>query len=105
VTEPTLTIQATPNLAGGYMSTKPRGVFVGVGMTIEGTFVIPDGGPPLVHKASSWRTPNMAVFREEGAEIADVYQDMAMTGYDRFAHSFLKHVFKEPPNAGEAPPK
>jgi hypothetical protein len=80
-------------------------VFVGVGMTIEGTFVIPDGGPPLVHKASSWRTPNMAVFREEGAEIADVYQDMAMTGYDRFAHSFLKHVFKEPPNAGEAPPK
>lgn len=96
VTEPTLFIEHTPNMAGGYMNTRPRGVYVGVGMMIKATFIVPDDGPSLSVKASSWKTPSTTVMRTEGSTVADVYEEMAEGGYDRFLRTFMTYLFKKP---------
>ena len=44
---PTLRIEYAPEMAGGYMSPKPRGVFVGVGMMFKSSFQIPGDNQPL----------------------------------------------------------
>lgn len=92
---PTLWIEHSPNLAGGYMSTRPRGVFVGVGMMFLATFAIPGGSDPVVVKASTWRVPDARVLKEDGKTVADVYDDMVVPGYERFQKEFLDYWFSD----------
>jgi hypothetical protein len=88
---PTLVVEYAPEMAGGYMSPKPRGVFVGVGMMFKATFHVP-GGSPLEFKSSQWRTPNPLVMMEEGKGVADVYEKMASDGFDRFMKAFAQYL-------------
>jgi hypothetical protein len=85
---PTLLIEYSPEMAGGYMSPKPRGVFVGVGMTFKATFSIPGDSQPLEYKSSQWRTPNPLILKLEGTTVADVYERMAADGFDKFTKGF-----------------
>jgi hypothetical protein len=78
-------------MAGGYMSPKPRGVFVGVGMMFKATFNVP-GGSPLEFKSSQWRTPNPLVMMDEGKGVADVYEKMASDGFDKFMKAFALYL-------------
>ncbi len=87
--EPTLFIEYSPEMAGGYMSPKPRGVFVGVGMTFKASFQIPKDSQPLELKSSQWRAPNPQILRNEGTTVADVYERMAADGFTKFGKDFL----------------
>ena len=88
-TEPTLFVDYTPEMAGGYMSDKPRGVFVGVGMTFKASFQIPNDDQPLELKSSLWRAPNPIILKHEGTTVADVYEKMASESFARFTKDFL----------------
>jgi len=92
-TEPTLFVEYSPDMAGGYMSPKPRGVFVGVGLTFKASFVVPEDGEPLEYKYSLWRVPNAKILEQEGTTVADVYEKMASDAFDRFVKGFLATIF------------
>ncbi len=87
-TEPTLSVEYAPELAGGYMSPKPRGVFVGVGMTFKASFQIPGDDQPLEVKSSLWRAPTPQVLRDPGTSVSDVYDKMAGDGFAKFVKDF-----------------
>lgn len=95
-TEPTLFVEYMPEMAGGYMSPKPRGVFVGVGMMFKASFQIPGDSQPLESKSSFWRMPNAKILEGEGATVADVYEKMASDGFDRFLKTFIGYVLAKP---------
>jgi hypothetical protein len=88
VTEPTLILDYAPEMAGGYMCPKPRGVFVGVGMMFKASFQIPGDDQPLELKDSLWRTPNPQILKNEGTTVADVYEKMAGDGFAKFEKDF-----------------
>ena len=88
-TEPTLFVDYSPEMAGGYMSDKPRGVFVGVGMTFKASFMIPKDAQPFEMKSSLWRAPNPMILRNEGTSVADIYEKMAGESFARFTKDFL----------------
>jgi hypothetical protein len=88
-TEPTLYVDYTPEMAGGYMSDKPRGVFVGVGMTFKASFQIPKDAQPLELKSSLWRAPSPGILKNTGTTVADVYEKMAGESFSRFTRDFL----------------
>jgi hypothetical protein len=87
--EPTLVVEYAPEMAGGFMSPKPRGVFVGVGMMFKAAFTIPGDPQSLEYKSSQWRAPNPLILQHEGTTVADVYERMAADGFDKFTKGFL----------------
>jgi hypothetical protein len=87
--EPTLYVEYIPEMAGGYMSDKPRGVFVGVGMTFKASFQLPKDNQPLEMKSSLWRAPSPGILRNVGTTVADVYEKMAGESFARFTRDFL----------------
>lgn len=93
---PTLYVEYSPEMAGGYMSPKPRGVFVGVGMMFKASFQIPGDGQPLESRSSFWRMPNAKILEGEGATVADVYEKMASDGFDRFLKTFTGYLLAKP---------
>ncbi|HVW27647.1 MAG TPA: hypothetical protein VHC69_19915 [Polyangiaceae bacterium] len=88
-TEPTLFVDYSPEMAGGYMSDKPRGVFVGVGMTFKASFQIPKDAQPLEMKSSLWRAPSPLILKNQGTTVADVYEKMAGESFAKFTKDFL----------------
>jgi hypothetical protein len=95
-TEPTLFVEYVPEMSGGYMSPKPRGVFVGLGMFFKTSFRIPGDGQPLESKYSFWRMPNAKILEAEGATVADVYEKMATDGFDKFLKGFTGFLLGKP---------
>jgi hypothetical protein len=95
-TEPTIYVEYLPEMSGGYMSPKPRGVFVGVGMMFRTSFRIPGDGQPLESKYSFWRMPNAKILEGEGATVADVYEKMATDGFDKFVKGFTGFLLGKP---------
>jgi hypothetical protein len=93
---PTLLVLSESHMSGGYMSRKPRGVFVGVGMKFSAEFVIPGDSKPLRIQSSTWRVPNAQILKEDGAKIADVYEAMAKYGYEKFQRRVLEYFFANP---------
>jgi hypothetical protein len=89
---PTLFVEYAPEMAGGYMSQKPRGVFVGVGMMFRASFQIPGDSAPLEYRSSQWRVPNALVMSEPGTGVGDVYEKMAADGFDKFIKGFATYV-------------
>ena len=79
-----------------YMSPKPRGVFVGIGMMFKASFQIPGDAQPLESKSSFWRMPNAKILEGEGATVADVYEKMASDGFDRFLKTFIGYLLGKP---------
>jgi hypothetical protein len=90
---PTMFILSETHMSGGYMSRKPRGVFVGVGLKFLAQFVIPGDSKRLKVETSTWRSPNPNLLKEDGAKIGDVYESMARFGYERFQRKLLETFF------------
>lgn len=91
-TVPTLYVDYSPEMSGGFMSPKPRGVFVGIGMTFKATFRIPGDAQPLEYKFSAWRAPNPLILKNEGAKIADVYERIASDSFEKFLKGFSQLI-------------
>jgi len=100
---PTIFIEHSVEMSGAYLSAKPRGVFVGLGMIFDVTFRIPDEGKPQRFRVSIWRSPDPSVARgETDAFEAAVYEAMAQGGFSQFAHKYLATFFvKGEPKSSE----
>lgn len=92
-TLPTLLIEHSAGAAGVYLSKKPRGVFVGLGLVFNSSFVIPDAGKPLEFRSSWWRVPDLKLMQGDGASVQDLYTHMAEEGFQRFTSAYLAHYF------------
>jgi hypothetical protein len=96
VTKPTLVITHRAELSGAFMSKKPRGVFVGLGMTVRSAFIIPGDDQPLNFKFSAWLSPDMKVWEQTGATVKDVYEALAREGLSRYEKRQLQFLLKTP---------
>lgn len=96
VERPTLVITHRDELSGAFMSKKPRGAFVGLGLTVRSTFLIPGDDQPLVFKFSAWLPPDLKKWEEPGTTAKDVYEALAMDGLTRFSKKQLSFLLKAP---------
>ncbi len=96
VTKPTLVINHRSELSGAFMHKKPRGVFVGLGLTMRSLLIIPDDDQPLSFKFSAWLAPDMKVWEAVGATPKDVYEALAREGMSRFQKKQLAFFLRAP---------
>ncbi len=91
---PTMFIEHSVEMSGAsYLSSNPRGVFVGLGMLFEVTFRIPDDAKPQKWRLSAWRPPDTTVPKGEGPFEGAVYEAMASEGFSQFAQRYLATFF------------
>ena len=96
VTVPTMFIDYVAEWDGGLKtSDKPRGVFAGVGYSLDGSFRIPDDSakPLRIKPGIIWRGP-----RFEGMDAIDkpeekIYADMATGAFEQFGKKLLGTLF------------
>jgi hypothetical protein len=96
VSRPTLVITHRAELSGAFMSKKPRGVFVGLGLMVRSAFIIPGDDQALNFKFSAWLSPDMKVWEAVGAKPKDVYEALAREGLSRYEKKQLAFFFKTP---------
>jgi hypothetical protein len=96
VKKPTLLITHRDEMSGAFMSKKPRGVFVGLGLTVRSAFLIPGDDQPLVFKFSAWLPPDLKKWEEPGTTPKELYEALAMDGLNRFTKKQLAFLLKAP---------
>jgi hypothetical protein len=95
---PTMFIDHTVETSGAlYPSTRPKGIFAGIGFGFEVNWLIPGVSRPYQMRTSVWRPPRPRAAKGapdpvEGA----VYEAMAQEAYSRFTRRYLTPFF---PNA------
>ncbi|RYZ08450.1 MAG: hypothetical protein EOO73_08365 [Myxococcales bacterium] len=94
--KPTLLITHRDEMSGAFMSKKPRGAFVGLGLTVRSAFLIPGDDQPLVFKFSAWLPPDLKKWEEPGATPKDLYEALAMDGFGRYSKKQLAFLLKAP---------
>jgi hypothetical protein len=94
--QPTLLITHRDEMSGAFMSKKPRGAFVGLGLTVRSALIIPGDDQPLVFKFSAWLPPDLKKWEEPGATPKDVYESLAKDGLSRYTKKQLAFLFKVP---------
>ncbi|MDF3068196.1 MAG: hypothetical protein K0R38_3797 [Polyangiaceae bacterium] len=96
VTKPTLLITHKDAMSGAFMSKKPRGAFVGLGLTVRSAFLIPGDDQPLVFKFSAWLPPDLKKWEEPGTTTEQMYEALAMDGLGRYSKKQLSFLLKAP---------
>lgn len=96
VEKPTLVITHRTELSGAFMSKKPRGAFVGMGVTVRSALIIPGDGQPLTLKFSAWLPPDLKRWEQPGATPKDVYEALGRDALERFGKRQLAFLFKAP---------
>lgn len=89
---PTLLVEYVVGGAGIYLSRKPRGVVVGVGLVFDAKFTLPDSAESLEFKSSSWKVPDLAGTGE--VTVAGVYEGLATEGFERFLRLYSAEYFR-----------
>lgn len=102
VEHPTLFVTHRPVLSGGYTTKAPRGVYVGVGFMVFTSFVIPDHDKPLnIKKQSWWLPPDVTQIWRDELTPAQVYDDRAREGFNRYVDKLLSILDPKVPSEGE----
>ncbi|MDB4943122.1 MAG: hypothetical protein JWP97_2656 [Labilithrix sp.] len=101
---PTLFVTHSAEWSGlTYVSTKPRGSYVGVGFPFEAVFVIPGDAKPLKLKWETSKQAPLHVLKEEdllpGPAEEKVYETMASEAFDQFGGKVLGLFFAKEPAA------
>ena len=96
VERPTLVITHRDELSGAFMSKKPRGAFVGLGLTVRSALIIPGDDQPLAFKFSAWLPPDLKKWEEPGTTPQDIYEALAKEGLSRYTKKQLAFFFKVP---------
>jgi hypothetical protein len=96
VTKPTLVITHRDELSGGFMSKKPRGIFVGLGLTVRSVLLIPGDDQPLAFKFSAWLGPDLKKWEQPGTTPKDIYETLAHDGFSKYEKKQLAYLFKTP---------
>jgi hypothetical protein len=95
VTVPTVFVEyALEMSAAAYLSYKPRGVYVGLGLTAEPAFRLPDDAKPLRYKFSAWRPPDLNPKKLEPPYEQNVYEAMGLAAYTQLSKGYLGFFFK-----------
>lgn len=90
---PTLIITHRTELAGVFLSRKPRGAFVGLSVQYKARMLIP-GDPHTLDVAHSvWLAPGPKKLEEVGMNYRDLYENMAQDGFGRFLKKLLPVLF------------
>ncbi len=96
VTVPTMFIEYIAEWDGGLKtSDRPRGVFVGVGHSLDGTFRIPDDATkPLRYKPGIiWRGPKLDGLENVDKAEEKIYADMAASAFEQYGKKLLGTMF------------
>jgi hypothetical protein len=96
VKKPTLVITHRAEMSGAFMSKRPRGVFVALGVMIRAALVIPGDDQPLNYKYSAWLPPDLKRWEQPGATPKDVYEALGREGLSRYAKKQLAFFLKAP---------
>jgi len=96
VTKPTLVITHRDELSGGFMSKKPRGIFVGLGLTVRSLLQIPGDDQPLAFKYSAWLAPDLKKWEQPGTTPKDLYEALARDGFSKYEKKQLAFLLKAP---------
>jgi len=96
VTKPTLVITHRDELSGGFMSKKPRGIFVGLGLMVRSVLVIPGDDQALAFKFSAWLAPDLKKWEQPGTTPKDLYEALARDGLSKYEKKQLAFLFKTP---------
>jgi hypothetical protein len=92
---PTIFVEHSAEMSGAsYLSSSPRGVFVGLGMVFEVSFRLPDEVKPQRYRLSAWRPPDTTIAKGDYPTFeAAVYETMATEGFAQFAQRYLSTFF------------
>jgi hypothetical protein len=96
VTVPTWYIEYVAEWDGGLKtSDRPRGVFAGVGYSLDASLRLPDDSvKPLRYKPGIlWRTPKPEGLEAEERAEEKIYADMASGGFELFGKKLLGTLF------------
>jgi hypothetical protein len=96
VTKPTLVITHRTEMSGAFMSKKPRGAFVGLGVMTRAALIIPNDDQPLNFKFSAWLPPDLKRWEEPGTTPADIYEALGREGLSRFSKKLQAFILKAP---------
>jgi hypothetical protein len=95
VAVPTLFIEHGPSWSGSIISsTTPRGVFVGLEMSISSLFRLPDDTKPLKARLDVWKGPDTSTLKGDDKPEETVYGKMDQDVVDQFQKKLLGAFFK-----------
>ena len=93
VSVPTFFVSYSTEVSGGYTTQRPRGVYVGLGMTFRVRAELPSGSADFQFRHSSWLPPDVNVIWHEKLTPKDVYDRNARLGFRRFLSNFKLELF------------
>lgn len=96
VKKPTLVITHRAELSGNFMSRRPRGVFVALGVMVRASLIIPGDDQPLNFKYSAWLPPDLKLWEQPGTTPKDMYEHLAREGLSRYVKKQLAFLLKAP---------
>jgi hypothetical protein len=106
---PTLFISHAAEWSGhSYVSTRPRGSYVGILFPFEAIFMIPGDPKPMKLKAEIMKQAALGQLKEDetimpGPAEEKVYEAMATDAFEQFGNKFLVLLFAKEPKPAAAP--
>jgi hypothetical protein len=96
VASPTMFIEHGPAWSGSIFATKnPRGLFVGLELSFEASFRLPDDTKPVKVKVDGWHMPSMSAATDAERPEDSVYADMRGKAFDQFKKRLLAAFFTD----------
>lgn len=92
VNVPTLFIEHTTRLSGTYVSSAPRGVYMGVSVMFESSFRIPRDPDFWSVKHSAWNPPQTELLKRDPSPKL-LYDTAALDGYRGFSQKLTSRFF------------
>ncbi len=96
VDKPTLFISYRTTLSGGYTTNRPRNVYVGIGLTLNADFIVPDSDAAYDVKYSKWLPPDINAISRESLTPEQVYDQNARKGLELFREHIAEDLLPSP---------
>jgi hypothetical protein len=94
---PTLFIEHGQTWSGSAVtSTNPRGVYVGLGISFEALFQLPNDTKPVKIKLDVWKTPDTAAAKGDDKPEETIYGEMRAETFALFQKKVLGAFFRAP---------
>jgi hypothetical protein len=95
ITVPTLFIEHGPTWSGSVVTTgNPRGVYVGLEMSLSATFRLPDDAKPLKVRLDVWKAPDTGSAKGDEKPEETIYSAMETDVFAQFQKKLLGAFFK-----------
>jgi hypothetical protein len=93
---PTLFIEHGPTYSGSVVTTgNPRGVYVGLEMSVGAVFRVPDDARPLKVRVDAWKAPDTAGAKGDDKPEETIYSKMSDDIFSQFQKKLLGAFFKQ----------